>query len=63
MTVPQGLDEGFATFAISFTTPLLLFSGEAITATATDQAGDTSEFSTCMSYLNDTIFADGFDPH
>jgi parallel beta-helix repeat protein len=63
VTVPQGLHEDTATFAISFTTPLLLFSGEAITATATDQAGDTSEFSTCMSYLNDTIFADGFEPH
>jgi hypothetical protein len=64
VTVPQGIDQGIATFDISFTTiPLLpLLSGEAITATATDQAGDTSEFSACMSYLNDTIFADGFDP-
>ena len=39
-----------------------VFSGDAITATATDAAGDTSEFSACMPYLNDTIFADGFDP-
>lgn len=64
VTVPQGIDEGIGTFAISFTTdPLLtLFGGEAITATATDPADDTSEFSACVSYLNDVIFADGFDP-
>jgi parallel beta-helix repeat protein len=64
VTVPQGLHQGIATFTIAFTTtPLLpLLSGEKITATATDQAGDTSEFSACTSYLNDTIFADGFDP-
>ena len=33
-----------------------------ITATATDAAGNTSEFSTCEPYIDDTIFADGFDP-
>lgn len=62
VTVPQGLDEGFETFDIAFTTlpALPLFNGNAITATATGPAGDTSEFSTCASYLNDTIFADGF---
>jgi parallel beta-helix repeat protein len=64
VTVPQGLHQGTATFTIPFTTtPLLpLFGGDAITATATDAAGDTSEFSACMPYLNDTIFADGFEP-
>jgi hypothetical protein len=24
-------------------------------------AGDTSEFSTCLPYVNDTIFTNGFD--
>jgi len=33
-----------------------------ITATATDSAGDTSEFSACLPYFDDTIFADGYDP-
>ena len=64
VTVPQGLDQGIGTFDIAFTSPPLLplFNGDAITATATDPAGDTSEFSSCVGYLNDVIFADGFDP-
>jgi len=33
-----------------------------ITATATSNSGDTSEFSLCVPYIDDTIFADGFDP-
>jgi hypothetical protein len=33
-----------------------------ITATATGNSGDTSEFSLCVPYIDDTIFADGFDP-
>lgn len=37
--------------------------GTGITATATDTAGNTSEFSACMPYRNDTIFADGFEPN
>lgn len=40
--------------------------GEVITATATAQAAvvanDTSEFSACLPYTDDTIFASGFDP-
>jgi hypothetical protein len=64
VTVPVGIDQGTAPFDISFTTNASepLFNGRAITATATDEAGDTSELSACASYLNDTIFADGFEP-
>ena len=40
----------------------VLANGTGITATATDAAGNTSELSACVSYLNDTIFADGFEP-
>jgi hypothetical protein len=36
--------------------------GAGITATATDTSGNTSEYSACVPYLNDTIFADGFEP-
>ena len=38
------------------------FTGRQITATATDSVGNTSEFSACASYFNDTIFANGYDP-
>ncbi len=64
VTVPQPQvgDQGTANFAIAITAPVPLTTGEAITATATDTAGDTSEFSACTSYINDSIFANGFDP-
>jgi hypothetical protein len=32
-----------------------------ITATATDAAGNTSEFSACIEYVDDTVFANGFN--
>jgi Right handed beta helix region len=41
-------------------TPLL--DGSRINATATDANGNTSEFSVCATYLNDTLFTNGFDP-
>ncbi|MGA9422555.1 MAG: right-handed parallel beta-helix repeat-containing protein [Rhodanobacteraceae bacterium] len=64
VTVPQPQvgDQGTANFAIAITAPVPLTTGEAMTATATDTAGDTSEFSACTSYINDSIFANGFDP-
>jgi hypothetical protein len=32
-----------------------------ITATATDAVGNTSEFSACIEYVDDTVFANGFE--
>jgi hypothetical protein len=61
-TPPSG-DQGTADFSIrvSVDSPAFFVTGEAITATATDADGDTSEFSACAAYFNDTIFANGFE--
>jgi len=32
-----------------------------ITATAEDADGNTSEFSSCIHYVDDTVFANGFE--
>jgi len=53
-------DQGTANF--SPTIKLALLGGRSITATTTDAAGDTSEFSACLTYVDDTIFADDFEP-
>jgi hypothetical protein len=53
-------DQGTANFSPTIKLPLL--GGKSITATTTDAAGDTSEFSACVTYIDDTIFADGFEP-
>jgi hypothetical protein len=65
ISLAQTGGNGVANFSVllgSGTYPLLP-NGSGITATATDTAGNTSEFSACVPYLNDTIFADGFDPN
>jgi len=53
-------DQGTANF--SPTIKLALLGGRSITATTTDAAGDTSEFSASITYIDDTIFADDFEP-
>jgi parallel beta-helix repeat protein len=61
VSVPMGIDEGTASFNVRLTPDVSLTNGSAITATATNSNGDTSEFSACVTYLNDTIFANGFE--
>jgi len=65
VTVPaaQGGDQGTASFTLTVASPPEFpLAGRKLTATATDANGDTSEFSSCVAYVDDTIFADGFDP-
>ena len=63
-----GVHMATAAFSIPFTqpAPASMAFGTAITATATDAAGNvspnnTSEFSKCTLYLSEEIFKDGFD--
>jgi hypothetical protein len=66
VTVPPPLtgDQGVVSFSIALrvTPPAVFMTGTTITTTATDSDGNTSEFSACIAYVDDTIFADGFDP-
>ncbi|MEO6690085.1 MAG: right-handed parallel beta-helix repeat-containing protein [Dokdonella sp.] len=65
ITVPSATsgDQGTRNFSASFSlpSPQMLSATPVITATATDAAGNTSEFSACHDYLNDVIFANGLD--
>jgi len=51
----------FTALPISAALFLTFANGSKVTATATDSNGNTSEFSACVNYLNDTVFADGFE--
>jgi len=68
ITLPNLTANGQTTVSFSKTVQsfFLQIPGEMITATATAQAtgvaGDTSEFSACFPYSDDTIFANGFEP-
>lgn len=53
-------DQGHVNFSTAIGYPIL--NGSTITATTTDAGGDTSEFSACVDYINDTIFTNGFEP-
>lgn len=62
--LPSSGDQNTKTWTIAMTAPgePFLKMPPFITATATDVAGNTSEFSVCVPYVDDTIFADSFDP-
>jgi len=66
VTLPLVVDNGqsTATFTLPVTTHSMVFgNGTSITATATDAAGNTSEFSACVPYSDDGIFDDDFEVH
>lgn len=57
--------QGTANFSIPITSAAPtpgFFGGSLISATATDANGNTSEYSACASYVNDQVFANGFEP-
>ena len=59
---PFGTGQGTATFTTKITPgSQATLLGKFITATASSTAGDTSEFSACRPYLDDTLFANGFE--
>ncbi len=68
ITLPNMTVNGQTTVSFSYTANsfFLQIPGEVITATAAPISGgalnDTSEFSACFPYTDDTIFANGFDP-
>jgi hypothetical protein len=64
ITLPNFVVNGQTTVSFSKTVQsfFLQLPGETITATTTDSLNNTSEFSACFPYTDDTIFANGFEP-
>jgi hypothetical protein len=59
---PIGTGQGTATFTTKITPGgQVTLLGKFITATASSSSGDTSEFSACRHYTDDTIFANSFE--
>ncbi len=56
-----GSGQGTASFVAPVDITFSLTGQTVFSALAIDGAGNTSEFSACQSYLDDTLFADGFD--
>ena len=56
-----GSGQGTASFVARVDITVNLTGQTFFSAIAIDGAGNTSEFSACQSYVDDTIFADGFD--
>ncbi len=61
MTIPDPATVRTFSIEFSLAPPATIADGAAITLTATDAAGNTSEFSPCRAYVNDRIFRDGFN--
>ncbi len=60
--VPAIGTQGLANFAINVDTAFPdILTGSTLTSTATDSLGNTSEFSACQAYVDDTLFANGFE--
>ncbi|HEX3124824.1 MAG TPA: right-handed parallel beta-helix repeat-containing protein, partial [Rhodanobacteraceae bacterium] len=57
---PILLGQAEATFSVQSPYPVGLVGNPFVTAVAIDSSGNTSEFSKCFTYVDDTVFADGF---
>lgn len=56
-----GSGQGTASFAAPVDVPISLTGQTYFSAIAIDGSGNTSEFSACQVYVDDTVFADGFE--
>lgn len=61
VTADPSSGQGTATFEARIVATSGALGGSSISATAIDGVGNTSEFSACLSYVDDTIFDSGFE--